>query len=167
MPLQIPVERGGSTMYRQCLQGAAVLFLAIAGVSATGQMTWTRQSPLPADRWSHSVFAIDAQRAHFAGQNGLILDTANAGSGWNVRQLLDWGTDPYYAVYFVTASIGIITGNNTALRTTNGGATWSPVPFFGGSWYHLDFIDANVGFAGANGACAATTNGGQTWTIRS
>jgi photosystem II stability/assembly factor-like uncharacterized protein len=154
-------------MKRQTLLWAVCLLLISFVASAYGQINWQRQGPLPADRSAKNVFAISPDKAFFVGENKLTLQTDSAGASWTVHNLLDWGTDPYYAVYFMSPMTGIITGNNEALRTEDGGQTWNPVSFFGGSWSFLDFIDENVGFAGANGACAATTDGGRTWTVRS
>jgi photosystem II stability/assembly factor-like uncharacterized protein len=146
---------------------ACALAAVALAVAAAAQSTWQRQSPFPTDRSGKGVFAIAPDRALFVGENRLILQTQSAGQQWTVHQLQDWGTDPFYAIHFTSPTNGVITGNNEALRTTDGGATWTPVPFFAGSWSYLDFIDSNIGFAGANGALAATTNGGQSWSVRS
>jgi len=134
---------------------------------ASSQPIWDRQSPFPTDRNPKGVFALNATKAFFAGDDSMIVETPDAGATWNVLSLSYYGADVYRAVYFPSPSVGIITGNNTCLRSTDGGATWSPVPFFGGSWSHLDFVSASVGFSGANGALAATTDGGASWEIRS
>jgi photosystem II stability/assembly factor-like uncharacterized protein len=149
------------------LKCACLAFSAAAAIPSLAQDTWVRQSPFPSDRSAKSVFALGPGRAFFVGENELMLETNDAGSTWTIRHLQDWGFDPYYAVHFTTSTTGVAVGNNVALRTTNGGATWTPVEFFAGSWYHLDFLDANTGFAGANGALAKTTDGGQNWTVRS
>jgi photosystem II stability/assembly factor-like uncharacterized protein len=152
---------------RPIFKTANALFMALLSVSASPQTNWVRQGPFPTDRSSRAVFAISADRAYFVGENKLMLQTQNAGSSWTVHQLLDWGVDPLYAVHFTSPTIGVALGNNEAMRTTDGGATWTPVSMFAGSWSYLDFIDQSVGFAGANGACAMTTDGGQSWQLRS
>jgi photosystem II stability/assembly factor-like uncharacterized protein len=135
--------------------------------TGVAQDTWVKQSALPSNRNPGAVWAFSPTRAIFVGQNELIVETNDAGSSWNVRRELDYGTDPFYAIGFATPSLGLILGNNELLRTTDGGQTWNEVGFYPGSWYHVDFVDGNVGFLGANGACAMTLDGGESWNLRS
>lgn len=145
--------------------------LALAAIclasAAFSQTIWDRQSPFPTDRNPRGVFALSPTKAFFVGDDSMIVETADAGATWKVHNLSYYGADTYGAVCFPSPTLGIITGNNSCLRSTDGGATWSSVPFFGGSWHHLDFVSSTVGFSGANGALAATTDGGASWEIRS
>ena len=141
----------------------AALLTSVAGA----QDVWTKQSVLPTNRTSNAVFALTPDKAVFVGDNNLIMDTTTAGSSWTVRRLMDYGTDPLYAVSFATPEIGLISGNNQLLRTTNSGTTWQPISFWGGSWYHIDFVNSTVGFVGANGALAMTSDAGESWSLRS
>jgi photosystem II stability/assembly factor-like uncharacterized protein len=155
-------------MYRICKIVIGVAFACGAAGMAQSQDTWIRQSALPVDRNPTMAFALSPERAFFVGEDLLILETTTAGASWNVRNLGPTEQDPYYAIHFATPTVGIITGNNSALRTSDGGATWQSVANFpAGSWSYLDFIDGLNGYAGANGACAATTDGGLTWVVRS
>src|SRR5688572_30613080 len=148
-------------------------FIALAAISfltsgtALAQDTWVKQSPLPSDRSPSAVYAASPSLAIFVGQNELIVETNDAGGTWNVRRLLGYGADPFYAINFATPSLGLILGNNSLMRTTDGGANWNPIGFYPGSWYHVDFVNESVGFLGANGACAVTLDGGESWNLRS
>jgi photosystem II stability/assembly factor-like uncharacterized protein len=145
---------------------SAMLIGAVA--SAQSPDVWIRQSAIPTDRNPMAVFAFSPTRAIVVGDDRLILETSSAGASWITRNLESTDSDPHYAVTFPTANVGIITHNNGAKRTTDGGATWNPVANFpAGSWYHLDFLDASVGFVGGNGGFAATADGGATWQLRS
>lgn len=143
------------------------LFSLGLAAGAIAQDTWQRQSPWPSDRSPWAVFAMTPTKAMFVGHNELIVETTNAGASWTVKRELHYGADPFYAINFKSASEGIILGNNSLQRTVNGGATWNPVGFYPGSWYHVDFVDENVVFVGANGACAMSTDGGQSWILKS
>ena len=143
-----------------------VVALGIAG-AVQSQDIWKRQSALPADRNPMGVAALSANRAVFVGDDKMILETTNAGASWTIHNLESTDQVPHYAVAFATPSIGIITDDNMAWRSTDGGTTWGQIANFpAGTWYHLDFVDANTGFAGGNGGCVATSDGGATWSVR-
>ena len=68
---------------------------------------------------------------------------------------------------FINRNFGYVTGNRPGsgenlFRTTDGGATWTPVYPNGG--YSIDFIDANHGWVlNTGGLGYRTTDGGATW----
>lgn len=54
--------------------------------------------------------------------------------------------------------------NGAALfRTAAGGATWTPIPDFDGSYFALDFAGANGWAVTSNGTLQRTVDGGVTW----
>ncbi len=143
--------------------------VAALASSALAQGDWIKQAVFPTARDLHGAAFTSPDHGFIVGANRHLLETFDGGVTWTVRKAGDYGTDPYYAVYFYDSTHGYITGNNSdAWRTTDGGATWLPmsgVP--GGSWYHIDFVAPTAGFIGANGACSFTDDGGQSWQVRS
>ncbi|WP_178989217.1 YCF48-related protein [Winogradskyella schleiferi] len=76
-----------------------------------------------------------------------------------------------YDVFFLNNDIGWIAGNNTILKTTDGGDNWilkNTIPNV--RYYGIYFKDESVGWAfgkstsGINGRIHKTTDGGTTWT---
>jgi photosystem II stability/assembly factor-like uncharacterized protein len=90
-------------------------------------------------------------------------ETAAAQSGVWVQQT-SGTTETLWSVHFTNDNRGWAAGENaTLLRTSNGGAIWSPVSNcvsgFDG-FFSVRFLDLNVGWAGGAGAAAQTSNGG-------
>jgi photosystem II stability/assembly factor-like uncharacterized protein len=105
-------------------------------------------------------------RVWIVGQGGLFLQSYDNGETWLRVQrfthvdLLD--------VEFWDANTGLaITGDNTAFRTTNAGATWDTVPFPCRSRC-LRYVSRSVVWAtGGSGIPCLSTDGGLTWIPRS
>ncbi len=146
---------------------SSLVLLCVGGARA--QDFWTKQSPIPTDRSLSGVHAFSGDRVFVSGLNRHLLETKNRGRSWITHRSADYGADPFYAVRFRNAEVGMVVGNNNdALRTTNSGASWSPVgSVLQGSWYHIDFVSDSVAMIGANGACMASTDGGATFALRS
>ncbi len=133
-----------------------------------GYSQWIRQSPHPTARNLNGVTFISPTHIFASGQNHHLLESTNGGLSWITRMSDDYGSDPFYMVYFSDANHGYLTGNNNdAWRTTNAGVTWIPMIVMPGSWSHIDFITPTQGFLGANGALAFTSNGGISWQAKS
>ena len=102
---------------------------------------------------------------------GVILRSVDGGAGWTVAT-----NDPGHrlnAVRFASATVGIAVGQvatglqGLVLRTTDAGATWSPVAWPSGitALTALAFGSATVGVIGDNnGKLYRTTDGGLTWS---
>jgi hypothetical protein len=87
-----------------------------------------------------------------------------AQSGWFPLKNSPRATDPagYVSIYFVSADTGFICGGlGKPSRTTDGGATWSPVPVHGGrfKFFHKHRLGVNFG----DGTTSFTTDCGYTW----
>lgn len=92
--------------------------------------------------------------------------TAQQTSEWKV--LASGTTQELRTLSFLTDRVGWIAGAGaTLLRTTDGGATWTPIPVTGVSaaaeFNKVRFFDQNVGWIGGNGLWR-TQNGGTSWT---
>jgi photosystem II stability/assembly factor-like uncharacterized protein len=71
-------------------------------------------------------------------------------------------------VFFVDESKGYVVGYyGTALRTTDGGITWSQMNLtFSSSLFDVSFSDASIGvIVGENGTIYRTSDGGDTWNL--
>lgn len=71
------------------------------------------------------------------------------------------------SVYFASADIGFIAGNNgVILRTTNKGANWqSQNSGTTGNLYSVRFINTSTGFVCGDNLILKTTNGGASWQV--
>jgi photosystem II stability/assembly factor-like uncharacterized protein len=102
--------------------------------------------------------------------------TAFAQDGWYIQ---DTVTTNHHlgAVHFPDANTGIAVGGDVILRSTDGGLSWTSVPFKeepeSAEWFHgVYFTDANTGVAVGQGhgsgfspygVALRTTDGGETW----
>ena len=119
-----------------------------------------------------------ATTGYLAADNGDIFRTVNGGNSWN--QIYNEGSVTGFDAYdfndvlFLTEQTGFAVGvdfwagDYLILKTTNGGASWTPFTyefglFFG--WCNaVDFPDAQNGYvAGDFGLVFRTTNGGASW----
>lgn len=144
----------------------ALLVLASPAGPATAAVGWTRQSPSPTYRDLNGVGFASARHGFLVGDYRFLAETIDGGATWAVRSDGVYPADPYYDVVFLNASRGFIASNNAGYRTTDGGATWTPmagVP--AGSWRRIDFVSDTLGWMGANGAVARTQDGGASWQL--
>ena len=95
----------------------------------------------------------------------MLASTGMSQSGWVWQNPLPQGNH-LSSVSFVDANIGTAVGDaGTILRTTDGGATWTPQQSNTTSWlFGVSFGDANHGVAVGNfSTMLRTTDGGFTW----
>jgi photosystem II stability/assembly factor-like uncharacterized protein len=154
----------------------AACLSAFASARASAASGWTAQS-VGTMAWLHAVSFIDARRGFAAGGRGTLLSTADGGAHW---QILKRPTeDNLRDIFFVDEKTGwlvcernIFQGTDEArtylLKTTDGGATWTPVQIGAGamnaSLVRIVFADALHGWTfGELGALFATEDGGATW----
>jgi len=144
-----------------CLLLAIVLALgvdlsAVAPARAAGGR-WQRVQGYKA------VHFVDRDHGWVVGLDGMIMHTANGGTGWQAQ---DSGTSAQLrAVYFFDLARGWAVGSGgTIVATADGGNTWEPQSSgTTKSLYGVHFVDAAHGWAvGSNGSILATSNGGST-----
>ena len=120
--------------------------------STDGGATWVLRN-MP-----HNITAIqcfDALNCVASSPNGTYHST-DGGLNWSFTAGLGGG-------YFINHNQGWFVAEDTARRTTDGGATWQPQTLPPGSWiYDAMFADANNGW-GVGDNMVRTTNGGATW----
>src|SRR5713226_1443217 len=92
-----------------------------------------------------------------------------AQSGWFWQNPLPQGNHLEAAATLDPSTVVAVGAGGTILRTTNGGATWTPQSSGTTHWlFGVSFVDANTGTAvGAAGTILLTTDGGATWTPQS
>lgn len=113
-------------------------------------------------RYTYRLWAINgAKKSPSSNYARATTDISILGSA-SLSSLAD-----YYAVRFVTPSIGFAAGSKGhLLRTLNGGATWDSLASHTLSTLNgLAFLTPSIGkTVGAGGTIIGTTDGGTTWT---
>jgi len=145
--------------------------------TSDGGGNWTRQYAGPADL--DQVDFIDDQHGWAAGGDTL-LRTTNGGASWTA--LAEPCQGELSSVHFVSPALGYAVaaanaGNQSPgarytqalggslLRTTNGGASWSPVTSAPANPQSACFANADDGYLGTPAHIWRTTDGGQQWTL--
>jgi photosystem II stability/assembly factor-like uncharacterized protein len=107
-----------------------------------------------------SVVLLDKNKA-FAGGSGFLKST-DGGQSWTIVDYIKIGS-----IFFLNESIGFAGGNNSILKTLNGGDNWQDIKstFSGGGFYITDiyFINDKEGFAISYGSLFSTKDGGNSW----
>jgi photosystem II stability/assembly factor-like uncharacterized protein len=143
-----------------------------------GGETWG-ESSLP-ENYNLTKFALPRQDLYFAGTysispyGGNLFLSTDQGATWEVVS----GGLPVNSLYvtsldFANASTGYLAGlvsdQVRIFKTTDGGASWSPINFTGISGFITDmqWLDDNTGIAAVpttNSGIFRTSDGGQNWT---
>jgi photosystem II stability/assembly factor-like uncharacterized protein len=136
---------------------------------ATWSFVFDGLGDLP-DSWGVSF--SDAQHGWVVGHHGIMLETADGGLTWSLRN--SGSSVQIYELQMRDPSFGLAACNNGyLLRTTNGGAFWETQKLevtgqiFGRdeSLHSLSIVDASVAVvAGPGGTVFRTDNGGVDWT---
>ncbi|MCB9681206.1 MAG: hypothetical protein H6733_07010 [Alphaproteobacteria bacterium] len=154
-------------------QGWAVGGLGDILHTADGGRTWAYQDAATSADLSGVAFvddqhgwAVGGRPASFSPPTRVIVHTDDGGQTW-VPQLSENNMSPLAAVDFVDVQHGWAVGSlGTLLRTTDGGATWSPATT--GTQLQLsdlDFLDPLHGWAvGRDGLVLVTDDGGVSWS---
>jgi photosystem II stability/assembly factor-like uncharacterized protein len=131
-------------------------------VSADAGATWQTRS-LTSEAKARAIAVLNPSRAFVAGDEGLLMATADGGQTWSrvplpVRENLR-------AIHFVGESGWLAGWNGIILHSGDGGKTWERQP--SGVLQGLDgifFTDSEHGWAvGWVGTILRTANGGKTW----
>jgi photosystem II stability/assembly factor-like uncharacterized protein len=166
----------GALHFKDSLHGVAVPTSAsgTAYVTADGGASW-----LAANGWASSP-SVGWRSVRF-GSGGVAIATGDYGA---IRRSTDGGAtwtdlsarvvtlgDSLSAIDFANASLGVVVGDGTFLRTTDGGAHWSPASTPQGVADIQKFDWTSVAFANASqvtaidqqGNLAYSADGGTTW----
>lgn len=89
--------------------------------------TWQfAQEPMAGRPRYSQVAVLDARTVLVAGDNGTLMRSEDAGLTW--RTIATPATGWVYALSFRNASIGVMSSDSGALRTVDGGLTWTSIP---------------------------------------
>jgi len=99
-------------------------------------------------------------RGFAAGTNGRLLATTNGGTSWSALSSGTSGT--LRDISFVNDTRGFIVGDNSIVKTENGGASWS-AKAVNGELTAVSFFHPDSGYAAGGNTLFFTTNGGATW----
>lgn len=160
----------GNLLYDVCFMdesnGWAVGAYGIILYSSDFGTTWTKQESQTVDDL-FSVFFLTAENGWAVGVDGCILHWD--GNSWEFQHS---GTDlQLHDVYFINSQSGWAVGQNeTVLRTSDGGETWTSIGTGGSEHYFsVHFMNADdgylVGAAGSNGVIRSTSDGGEIWGV--
>jgi photosystem II stability/assembly factor-like uncharacterized protein len=115
-----------------------------------------------------AVSIVDANFAVAAGFDGVVYKTSDRGMTWQSICYPNLPGEYFISdVKFINHNFGYVVGSRPGIseglfRTTDSGATWTPV--FPNGGYSIDFTDANHGWVvGLSGFGYRTTDGGATW----
>lgn len=139
-------------------------------ISIDGGSSWLERTvPMPATGAIRAIAALDDQTAWAVGDGGAIFKTADRGVSWASQasgtamsltsaRALDAMT--VWAAGTITAD-----GKAAAVRTIDGGTTWSPVEVFGRA-ARLRPVSASAAWGGDDTFAARTLDGGARWIAR-
>lgn len=111
-------------------------------------------------RMFNKIRFITDLRGFAAGSNGRLLATTNGGTSWSALSSGTSGT--LRDIAFVNETRGFIVGDNSIVKTDNGGATWSAKTVTG-DLTAVSFFHPDSGYAAGGNTLFSTTNGGSTW----
>lgn len=109
-------------------------------------------------------------------QQAIVLYTNDGGTTWSQKYLSAISNKIGWKIMFPSRNIGYVAvqklsavGTNILLKTTNGGMSWTELPF-SNSNYNIEgigFINDSIGWIGgdySNSTCYITLDGGATWS---
>jgi len=129
---------------------------------------WNAQSPVPTHLDVRGVGAPTPQRVFIATDDnsfdngGSLFESSDGGAHWVQRNIPFSLSDPFNGIFFHDSQNGWVYGNDN-YRTTDGGTTWTQLPFLG-STYFMKFYTPTFGLAMGNFDRFVSRDGGDTWT---
>ncbi|MEO8196511.1 MAG: FG-GAP-like repeat-containing protein [Thermoanaerobaculia bacterium] len=146
-------------------QATLTLLSLLAAVPVAAQ--WSTESPLPTHLQVRGVAAPAPGRVFLATDDdsldngGALFESNDSGATWVQRDVPFSLFDGLYGISFVDAQHGWVWGNAN-YRTTDGGTTWTEMPFLG-SAYFMEFSTASFGVTTGNFGAYVSRDGGVSW----
>jgi photosystem II stability/assembly factor-like uncharacterized protein len=132
--------------------------------STNGGANWTNLNSLPVGSWSHLDFLDDSNG--FAGSNGALAFTSNAGGTWTLRSSYP-NCPVIYGMSFRDATTGLVSGDLVStsevgvFKTTNGGTSWTRTLPQGSN--DVIWITPSTALATSGTTIFRSTNAGDSW----
>jgi photosystem II stability/assembly factor-like uncharacterized protein len=143
-------------------------FPLILALTAPAAAQWDPQAPAPPHLDVHGVGAPTPSHVFIATDDdnfddgGALFASTDGGATWVQRDVPESGGSPLNGAFFLDDLNGWVYGNENA-RTTNGGATWTPLPLLG-SIYRMTFHTPTFGLAfGGNQFNYVSHDAGNSW----
>ncbi len=119
----------------------------------------------------NDIAFIDNDTGYMVGARSSFYRTTDGGNNWELIYSLS-GSWAFYSIHLISSTIAIVrsVSYTNALKTTDGGHTWTPFPFSGTRWVRsVWFTSPDIGFCAGNstdnsGFVAKTSDGGISWT---
>ena len=128
---------------------------------------WTTQSPVPTNLSISGIGAPVSDRIFISTDDnsfddlGSLYESSDGGENWIARDVPENLATPFYGLFFLDAQYGWLYGNEN-YRTTDGGTTWTQLPFLG-STYFMKFYNPNFGVTTGNFGIYISRDGGVSW----
>ncbi len=141
-----------------------LLTIVCAGISYS---QWSTQSPIPTNLNISGIGAPTSNRIFISTDDnsfddlGSLYESSDGGENWVARDIPVSLSNPFYGLFFLDEQNGWLYGNEN-YRTTDGGTTWSQLPFLG-STYFMKFYNPNYGVTTGNFGIYISRDGGVSW----
>ncbi|MDX1439427.1 MAG: YCF48-related protein [Rubricoccaceae bacterium] len=103
-------------------------------------------------------------------ESGQVYLSADGGVSWTATISKPTSLNPAEDIHFTSISDGWVIGQGfnpgVLWHTSDGGATWTPVPGFAGAYLAMDLIGENIWASNVTGLFYRSTDSGATWTER-
>ena len=172
----------GGVTWRQISSGSGVAILAMdrfangdliavgeSGqvlTSAAGTAPWLIRATLGASSLE-AVQVVGPQAVVAVDGSGVVYSSADAGATWTAAAAAAPGVTAA-DLYFTTLLDGWVVGQGfdgaALFHTVDGGATWTPVPDFQGTYVAVDFAGASGWAVASYATLYRTLDSGATWT---
>lgn len=142
---------------------------AVAHRTSDGGRTW-EQAAIPALEGIHALAFRNTQQGWLLGEHCeafpcpvQVWSTADGGVTWHRAGELPQGRFQSTRALGIASDALIAAGFNTALRSTDGGASWKEMEHPALAFNDIDFADANNGYGLHRGILYSTRDAGRSW----
>jgi photosystem II stability/assembly factor-like uncharacterized protein len=119
--------------------------------------------------------AVGGSVPNYLSGKGRVLRTIDGGNTWTIVHTSAHNQEICWKICFPSPNVGYVSlqsfrsgGAQYFLKTTDGGLTWSDMPFLSGGSFNaqgIGFLNDSTGWIGGDPFNYKTMNGGLTWTL--